>query len=63
MSDWGGKRKGAGRPKGTIKDEHNERPRRQLRAFDDEYAVIKKFMYIVRDIGAKQAEALLQTNK
>ena len=63
MNDWGGKRKGAGRPKGTTKDEHNERPRRQIRAFDDEFTVIKKFMYIVRAIGAKQAETLLSTNK
>ena len=59
----GGKRNGAGRPKGSIKDEHNERPRRQLRAFDDEFAVIKKFMYIVRDIGADKAETLLEKIK
>ena len=63
MSEWGGKRKGAGRPKDTVKIDHNERPRRQLRAFDDEFVVIKKFMHIVRDIGAERAEQLLITAK
>ena len=33
----GGKRPGAGRPKGTTKVVHNVRPQHQLRAFEDEW--------------------------
>lgn len=53
----GGKR---GRPVGWRKAEPNQRPQRQLRAFDDEWLAIKRFMKLVRDIGADAALKKLQ---
>ena len=60
MSSWGGKRKGAGRPKGSTKFIHNQRKQRQLRAFDEEWEKIKIFIKIVRD-DPERAERMLQT--
>lgn len=40
---WGGVRPGAGRPKGSTKDESNQRPQHQLRAFDEEWDLIRRF--------------------
>lgn len=48
MSGWGGKRTGAGRPKGTFKAESNQRAHRQLRAFDDEWDIIQRLARIVK---------------
>ena len=56
----GGKREGAGRPKGTLKENPNPRPHRQLRAYDDEWEVIKEFMLLVRKIGTENARKLLK---
>lgn len=42
----GGKRAGAGRPKGTTKDV--VRKSRTLRAFDEEWEMIKEFASIVK---------------
>lgn len=56
----GGARAGAGRPKGTLKENPNPRTHRQLRAYDDEWAVIKEFMKIVREVGAQNAADLLK---
>ena len=56
----GGKREGAGRPKGTLKENPNPRPQRQLRAFDDEWELIKEFMYYVRTKGVERARELLK---
>lgn len=39
----GGKREGAGRKVGWRKEYPEQRPRRGLVAFDDEWALIKKF--------------------
>lgn len=62
-SGWGGKRAGAGRPKGTIKPVHNQRKQRQVRAFDDEWEVIKEFMRAVRVHGAERGKAVLEQLK
>ena len=45
---WGGKRAGAGRPKGTTKNISIQRKQRQVRAFDDEWEIIKEFTKIVK---------------
>lgn len=43
----GGIREGAGRPKGTTKPE-GVRKQRQLRAYDDEWEMIKAFAKILK---------------
>lgn len=45
-NNWGGKRKGAGRPAGTTKE--ITRKTRSLRAFDDEWDLIKEFTKVVK---------------
>lgn len=45
---WGGKREGAGRPKGWRKAESQQRKQHQVRAFDDEWSLIKDFMHLCR---------------
>ena len=54
MNNWGGARKGAGRPVGWRKAKSEMRPQRQLRAHDDEWQIIKAFAEIVKH-GNKQA--------
>lgn len=49
----GGKRDGAGRPKGTLKAE-GTRSQRQLRAYDDEWNLIQRFSRLVK-YGDKDA--------
>lgn len=44
--NWGGKREGSGRPVGTTKE--IVRKTRSLRAFDDEWELIKEFTKIVK---------------
>jgi len=56
---WGGKRKGAGRPKGTAKNESRVRPQHQLRAFDDEWELIKRFARQVKHGEKAACEAAL----
>lgn len=56
----GGKREGAGRPKGSFKENPNPRSVRQLRAYDDEWFVIKEFVKLVRLIGAQKASEMLK---
>ena len=43
MSNWGGKREGAGRPKGTLKTESHRRAPRSVATFEDEWALIYRF--------------------
>nr|WP_325189813.1 hypothetical protein [uncultured Selenomonas sp.] len=43
----GGTREGAGRPKGTTKPE-GVRKQRQLRAYDEEWEIIKEFSRILK---------------
>lgn len=47
---WGGARAGAGRPKGSKNIGLKEpRKQRQLRAHDDEWALIKRFEKIIKN--------------
>lgn len=57
---WGGKRAGAGRPKGTTKAESNQRKQRQVRAHDDEWQMIKEFVDIARK-DPDRARRILKT--
>ena len=52
-----------GRPIGWRKEISLQRERRQLRAFDDEFEVIKNFMQLVREIGAEKAQNLIDEYK
>ncbi len=45
---WGGKREGAGRPKGSVNTSHAQRKQRQIRAFDDEWDIIQRIARIVK---------------
>ena len=48
-SGWGGRRPNqTGRPKGTVKEIHNPRPQHQVRAFEDEWELIKRFAKLVK---------------
>lgn len=53
---YGGKPKGWRKPEGV-------RPQHQVRAYDDEWAVIKDFMKLVRKIGAEKAAELIRNTK
>ncbi len=59
----GGARPGAGRPKGSVKPVHIQRKQRQVRAFDDEWEVIKEFMKAVRVHGAGRGREVLEQFK
>lgn len=58
----GGKREGAGRPVGWRKAISERRPRRQLVAHDDEWALIKRFAELVKS-DKNKAEELLNSLK
>ena len=60
MTNWGGKREGAGRPKGTTKA--IIRKQRSLRAFDDEWEMIKEFARIMKKDKAS-AQRFLDDHK
>lgn len=55
---WGGRRAGAGRPKGTTRGEGIVRAGRAMRAFDDEWEMIKEFAAVVKKDPAKARAAL-----
>ena len=57
---WGGKRAGAGRPKGTTKDISVQRKQHQVRAFDDEWTLIKEFADIVKT-NPERAQRIIHT--
>lgn len=57
---WGGRRPGAGRPKGTTKDVHNSRPQHQVRAFDDEWDLISRFAKLVKSGKFKSCKAAVE---
>ena len=44
----GGKRPGAGRPKGSVKEIHHQRPQHQVRAFEGEWELISHFAFLVK---------------
>lgn len=61
-STWGGKRAGAGRPKGTVKDISIQRKQHQIRAFDEEWSLIQEFVQLVR-ANSDEARKLLAKAK
>lgn len=56
---WGGQRPGAGRPKGSTKDGSSVRPQHQLRAYDDEWDLIRRFARLVKHGKMEACEAAL----
>ena len=59
MNGWGGKRPNqTGRPRGTVKPE-GRRKIRSVCAYDDEWAIIKKFSSVVKKDRAR-AERMMQ---
>ena len=48
---WGGAREGAGRPVGSTKEISNQRSQHQVRAFEEEWLVIKEFSKLVKTSG------------
>ena len=57
---WGGARRGAGRPKGAVKPE-GVRGQHQLRAYPDEWELIRAFAAIVKKDPARAAR-IMKTN-
>lgn len=59
---WGGRRPNqTGRPKGTVKENHNPRPQHQVRAFDDEWDLIKRFARLVKHGKMEECKRALET--
>ena len=56
---WGGAREGSGRKVGWRKEISEQRPRRQLVAFDDEWELIHKFSKIVKHGDREKCEKFL----
>lgn len=52
-----------GRPVGWRKENPNQRQHRQLRAFDDEWQVIKDFVKILRSKGVAETKKILEDVK
>ena len=59
MNGWGGKRVGAGRPKGSVKTVHNRRPQHAVAAFDNEWEVIRRFARLVKHVDIAACEKAL----
>lgn len=57
--NWGGKRAGAGRPVGTKKEVSVQRPQHQLRAFPDEWELIREFARLVKHVSKEECEQAL----
>ena len=55
---WGGKRAGAGRPKGSTKETSNQRPQHQVRAFPEEWELIKECAKFVKDNPEKAKQLI-----
>lgn len=56
---WGGKRTGAGLPVGTTKEVSVQRPQHQLRAFPDEWEMIRKFARLVKHVSKEECQQAL----
>lgn len=56
---WGGKRTGAGRPVGTTKEVSVQRPQHQLRAFPDEWEMIREFARLVKHVSKEECQQAL----
>lgn len=60
MSGWGGRRENqTGRPKGSTKPE-GVRTQRQLRAYDDEWAIIQRFARALKHGKREECERALE---
>ena len=59
----GGKREGAGRKIGWRKENPLQREVRTLRAFENEWQVIKDFVKILRSKGVEQTKKILEDVK
>ena len=60
LSGRGGKREGAGRPKGTKNQTYNRRKQRGLTAWDEEWALIKEFERLLKRFGTEKAAEVLK---
>lgn len=58
-NSWGGKRTGAGRPVGTTKEVSVQRPQHQLRAFPDEWEMIREFARFVKHVSKEECQQAL----
>lgn len=56
---WGGAREGSGRKVGWRKEISEQRPRRQLVAFDDEWDLIQRFIKQVKTGDKDKCRELL----
>ena len=56
---WGGKRTGAGHPVGTTKEVSVQRPQHQLRAFPDEWEMIREFARLVKHVSKEECQQAL----
>ena len=59
----GGARPGAGRPAGWRKENPLQREVRTLRAFNDEWQVIKDFVKLLRSKGVEQTKKIIEDVK
>ena len=59
MSGWGGARLGAGRKVGWRKPVSEQRPQHQVRAFADEWELIKQFADMVKHGNREACEIFL----
>ena len=60
---WGGRRPGAGRPKGSTKNGSSVRPQHQLRAYDEEWDLIRRFARLVKHGKMEACKAALEDRK
>lgn len=58
---WGGRRVGAGRKPKSV-EERNQRPPKQIRAYPEEYELIKEFIKLVR-ADIETARILIERSK
>ena len=58
-NQWGGRRPGAGRPKGSTKNGSSVRPQHQLRAYDEEWDLIRRFARLVKHGKMEACKAAL----
>ena len=56
---WGGKRTVGGRPVGRTKEVSVQRPQHQLRAFPDEWEMIREFARLVKHVSKEECQQAL----
>ena len=59
MNTWGGKREGSGRKVGWRKEISEERPGHQIRAFADEWQLIRRFAKLIKHGNRDECEKFL----